>query len=244
MTIGSLLANGKFKFNDLRDALPGPSTNLAWWVIFRNVWDPVATRRGLYSAFNWLLDHQINAGPIPNGKHPHAATVYLLHATVADTTGYAIFGSKSKEVVLSDSGSDTRLDDVESAALLGVRYGHLIKNQLTGEKRSRYIAALRAVQVETVSAIRVRSSYLQRPIPLQISRLDFDSSNDQSLLPEPTVNYTGMTKESAVGLLTALAATNAIAPFEIAVPRDVEQRAVSGHGRAGLGDGADAAVQL
>lgn len=226
VTIGSPLANGKFKFNDLRDALADPPTNLAWWVNFRNAWDAVATRRGLSSAFNWLLDHQINTGPIPNGKHPHASTVYLDHATVADTIGYALFGSRSKEVVLNNTVSDTQLDDVEQTALLGIRYGHLIKNQLNSEKHSRYLAALRAVQAETVSAIRVRNNYLERPIPLQISRLDFDFSNDKSLLPEPTPNYSGMTKESAVGLLTALAATNVIAPFEITVSKDVEQRAL------------------
>lgn len=226
VTIGSPLANGKFKFNDLRAVLSEPPANLAWWVNFRNAWDPVATRRGLSSAFPWLLDHTINTGFDPIIKRPHAAIVYLGHGTVAETIGYALFGSRSKEVVLVSSATDLPLDDAESKALLGVRYGHLIKNQLTSETRRRYFAALRAVQAQTVSDIRARNSYLQRPIPSKISRLDFDYTNDKSLLPEPTFDHFETTKSAAVEVLTALAATNVIAPFEISVPKDAERRAM------------------
>lgn len=226
VTIGSPLANGKFKFNDLRTVLTDPPSNLAWWVNFRNAWDPVATRRGLSSEFPWLLDHKINTGFDPNLKRPHTATKYLGHDTVANTIGYAVFGSKSKEVSLIAPVSDIPLDEAESRALLGVRYGHLIKNQLTAETRRRYLAALRAVQAQTVSDIRARNNYLKRPIPSQISRLDFDFSDPMSLLPEPSFKHSGTTKEAAVDLLTALAVTNVISPFEIAVPDDAEQRAM------------------
>ncbi len=225
VTIGSPLANGKFSLNDLRESLSDPPNNLDWWVNFRNAWDPVATRRGLSSVFNWLLDHMINTGFNANKPGPHAATVYLSHDTVAETIGYALFGSRSKEVVLVASAMDVELDDVETKALLGIRYGHLIKNQLAADIRHRYLAALRAVQAQTVSDLRVRNAYLKRPMPAQISRLDFDSSTPKSLLPEPVLNHLGLTKEAAVELLTALAATNVIAPFEIST-KDAEQRAM------------------
>lgn len=226
VTIGSPLANGKFHMNELRQALSEPPSNLGWWVNFRNAWDPVATRRGLSSVFNWLLDHTINTGFNPNMKRPHAATVYLGHSTVAETIGYALFGSKSKEVVLATAAADVQLDEVETKALLGIRYGHLIKNQLAAQTRHRYLAALREVQSQIVSDLRVRNNYLKRPMPWQISRLDFDSSNPMALLPEPSIGTMGLSKEAAVELLTALGATNVIAPFEIAVPKDAEQHAM------------------
>lgn len=226
ITIGSPLANGGFDLKDLRLGLTDPPKNLGWWVNFRNAWDPVATRRGLSSIFCWLLDHQINTGIDPNPKRPHDSKTYLGHDTVAATIGYAMFGSKGTDIALVNPGLDIALDEVETKALLGLRYGHLIKNQLKDEKRRRYYAALRAVQAQTISDLRARNHYLKRPISTQISELDFDFSDPMSLLPEPPLSHAGTSKEAAVELLLALAATNVIAPFEITVSKDVEHHAL------------------
>lgn len=222
VTIGSPLANEKFDLKGLRGALTDPPAKLTWWVNFRNAWDPVATRRGLSSVFPWLLDHHINTGPESNPMRPHYAAVYLGHVTVADTIGYALFGSKSKEVALGNSGNDVPLDDVEKKALVGLRHSHLTKNHLTGDTRRRFLAALRSVQAQTIADLRSRSILLNQPFPQLLARLEFDFADESSLLPEPAALLAGTAKEEAIGLLTAMAASNAIAPFEIEVPKDVE----------------------
>ena len=226
VTIGSPLASGTFKLDDLHDALADPPPHLSWWVNFRNAWDPVAIRRGLSSVFPWMLDHGINTGYDPNPKAPHYASVYLQHRTVADTVGYAVFGSKSKEVTFVEKGVEISLNEVENKTLLGLRYCHLIKNELSGDLRRRYVAALRSVQAQAVADVRTHNTSINRPLPTQIARLDFDYSNNTSLLPEPTFNGSGTSKEEAVTLLTAVAVTNVIAPFEITISKDIEQAAL------------------
>ncbi|MEV8145520.1 hypothetical protein [Specibacter sp. NPDC078709] len=226
ITIGSPLANGRFKLEGLRDSLVDPPVHLSWWVNFRNAWDPVAIRRGLSSSFPWLLDHRINTGPGLDPVTPHTASVYLNHSTVAATIGYALFGSQSKEIALLERGVDIALNDAESKTLLGLRYCHLVKNELSGDTRRRYLAALRSVQAQAVSDLRAHNKSINRPLPSQLGRLDFDYADETSLLPEPTFNRKGTSKEEAATLLTAVAATNVLAPFEITVSKDVEQAAL------------------
>ena len=226
VTIGSPLASGRFKLDDLHDALADPPSHLSWWVNFRNAWDPVAIRRGLSSVFPWMLDHAINTGYDPNPIAPHTASVYLKHSTVADTIGYAVFGSRFKEIAFVERGVEISLNEVESKTLLGLRYCHLIKNELSGDIRRRYLSALRSVQAQAVADIRAHNASIKRPIPSQIARLDFDYSDSTSLLPEPMFNRSGTSKEEAVTLLTAVAVTNVIAPFEITISKDIEQAAL------------------
>lgn len=227
VTIGSPLANGRFKLGDLRDVLIDPPVHLSWWVNFRNAWDPVATRRGLSSAFPWLLDHTINTGPGLHPVAPHSAVTYLGHGTVADTIGYALFGSKFKGLVPFDNGVEIALNDVEIKTLLGLRYCHLIKNELSGDTRRRYLSALRSVQAQAVSDLRAHNKSINRPLPSQLARLDFEYTDEHSLLPEPTFHQNETSKEEAATLLTAVAATNVIAPFEITVSKEVEQAALA-----------------
>lgn len=59
VTIGSPLANGNFDVDKLRETLKEPPTNLAWWVNFWNVHDPVAAHRGVSSVFPWMIDFRI-----------------------------------------------------------------------------------------------------------------------------------------------------------------------------------------
>nr|WP_256128144.1 hypothetical protein [Arthrobacter sp. SDTb3-6] len=226
VTIGSPLANGRFKLDDLRDALTDPPPHLSWWVNFRNAWDPVAIRRGLSSVFPWMLDHTINTGHGSNPIVPHSASAYLGHGTVADTIGYALFGSKSKEIAFIQRAMDIPLNAVEIKTLMGLRYCHLIKNELSGDLRRRYLIALRSVQSQTISDLYSHNVSTNRPIPSQLARLDFDYSNDNSLLPEPTFNQSGTSKEEAVTLLTAVSATNVIAPFDITISKEMEQAAL------------------
>ena len=226
VTIGSPLANGRFKLEDLGDALSDPPSNLGWWVNFRNAWDPVAIRRGLSSVFPWLLDHTINTHFDIDMVAAHSATVYLDHSTVADTIGHAVFGNNRRERISDDEVADIPLDGTERSALLGLRYGHLIKNELDREIRLRYLPALRAVQEQTISDLRVHNKLRERPIPSQIARLDFDSSDPSSPLPEPSLRASEFSKEEAITHLTAAASTNVIAPFEISISKDAERRAM------------------
>nr|WP_245346766.1 hypothetical protein [Arthrobacter stackebrandtii] len=226
ITIGSPLANGRFKLDDLRDALTDPPPHLSWWVNFRNAWDPVAIRRGLSSVFPWMLDHTINTGSDTNPAVPHGAIAYLGHSTVADTIGCALFGSRSKEIAFVQPAVDIPLNEVEVKTLMGLRYCHLIKNELSGDMRRRYLIALRSVQSQTISDLYAHNAATNRPIPSQLARLDFDYSNDNSLLPEPTFDRSGTSKEEAVTLLTAVSTTNVIAPFDITVSKEIEQTAL------------------
>ncbi|ALO65801.1 hypothetical protein AS189_03970 [Arthrobacter alpinus] len=226
ITIGSPLANERFKLEDLGDSLSDPPINLGWWVNFRNAWDPVAIRRGLSSVFPWLLDHTINTHFDIDMAAAHSAIAYLDHSTVAATIGHAVFGDSKRERISDDEIADIPLDDTESRAILGLRYGHLVKNELDRELRLRYLPALRAVQEQTISDLRVHNKLRERPIPSQIARLDFDSSDPSSPLPEPSLRASAFSKEEAIAHLTAVASTNVIAPFEISISKDAERRSM------------------
>lgn len=226
ITIGSPLANERFKLEDLGDSLSDPPINLGWWVNFRNAWDPVAIRRGLSSVFPWLLDHTINTHFDIDMAAAHSAIAYLDHSTVAATIGHAVFGDSKRERISDDEITDIPLDDTESRAILGLRYGHLVKNELDRELRLRYLPALRAVQEQTISDLRVHNKLRERPIPSQIARLDFDSSDPSSPLPEPSLRVSAFSKEEAIAHLTAVASTNVIAPFEVSISKDAERRAM------------------
>jgi hypothetical protein len=222
VTIGSPLANGNFDVDKLRETLREPPTNLAWWVNFWNVHDPVAAHRGVSSVFPWMIDFRIQTRV---SRHVHDAVEYLNDESVAAAIGFALFGSRSKELAGINKGVDIPLDDPEIFALLALRYAHLMKMRLEGDQQDRFAGALRQVQAAVVDDIRTRNASVRRAMPSAVARLAFDLSDPHTAVPEPLPN-SHMAKDEAVARLTILAAENVIRPFEISIPRDKWQGAM------------------
>lgn len=222
VTIGSPLANGNFDVDKLRETLKEPPTNLAWWVNFWNVHDPVAAHRGVSSAFPWMIDFRIQTRV---SRHVHDAVEYLSDESVAAAIGFGLFGSRSKELAGINKGVDIPLDDPEIFALLALRYAHLMKMRLEGDQQDRFAGALRQVQAAVVDDIRTRNASVGRAMPSAVARLAFDLSDPHAAVPEPLPN-SHMGKDEAVALLTILAAENVIRPFEVSVPKDARQDAM------------------
>jgi pimeloyl-ACP methyl ester carboxylesterase len=218
ITIGSPLANGAFTVDKLRDTLKQPPTNLDWWVNFWNVLDPVAAHRGVSSAFPWIIDFRINT-KAPSLKVAHYAESYLSNRAVGAAIGFALFGSRSRELARLDEGVDIPLDPVEQMAVLALRYAHLLKAELVGDQRERFGGALRQVQAAVVDSVRNRNDSERRGLPSTIARLAFDLSDVNAAVPEPLPSR-HLDKEEAAVLLTLLAAENVIRPFDITVSRD------------------------
>lgn len=220
VTIGSPLANGSFDVEDLRKTLNDPPANLSWWVNFWNPFDPVAAHRGLSSVFPWLVDFRVQSSVSLNA---HDAVNYLKNKNVAEAVGFALFGSKSKEIVRFENGADIALDTAERLTLLALRYAYLIKSRLEGDLQNRYAGALRQVQASAIDAIRVRNERENRPIPHEIARLAFDFSDPDAIVLEPFPS-SHIGKEEAVLFLTTIATENIIRPFEISIPKDKKDK--------------------
>lgn len=223
VTIGSPLSSTSFNVDGLREVLAEPPTNLSWWVNFWNPVDPVAARRGASSAVPWLLDFKIHTKAV--GLASHYAVDYLSSPQVVEAIGFALFGSKSRELATVERGFDIPLNTAETFALLGLRYAHLIRDRLKGDVQDRYSGALRQVQASAVDSIREQNARAGRPIPWEISRLAFDLSDPEAKLPTPTV-VTSLSREEAVVPLSVIPGENVIRPFDITVPKDVPKEAL------------------
>lgn len=223
VTIGSPLANGNFNVDKLRESMTEPPTNLAWWVNFWDANDSVAARRGVSSSFPWLIDLRVDGKKLM--PQAHAAVEYLSDARVAEAIGFALFGSKSKELAYVEKALDVPLDDAERLVLLALRYSYLIKMRLEGDLKERYAGALRQVQATVIEGIRQRNEHLKRPMPSAVADLAFDLSDPNMPVPEP-VPSSHLPKDDAVIALTVLAAENIIRPFEITIPKDTQQAAL------------------
>ncbi|TFD38353.1 hypothetical protein E3T37_09855 [Cryobacterium sp. TMT2-10] len=226
VTIGSPLANGSFDVDKLRETLKEPPTNLAWWVNFWNAPDLVAAHRGASSVFPWMVDFRIDTKKV--GIQAHAAVEYLSDEAVATAIGFALFGSRSKELAGIDKGLDIPVDAIERMALVALRYAHLLKMRLEGDQQDRFAGALRHVQAAVVDDIRRRNDSEdrhRRGMPSAIARLAFDLSDPHATVPEP-LPCSHIPKDEAVVLLTILAAENVIRPFEISISKDKWQDAM------------------
>ncbi|WP_104090822.1 alpha/beta hydrolase [Cryobacterium sp. N19] len=229
VTIGSPLANGGFDVDKLREALNEPPTNLGWWVNFWNAPDPVAAHRGVSAVFPWMIDFRINTKAV--GRRAHVAAEYLSNEAVAAAIGFALFGSRSKELARIDKGLDIPVDATERIAIVALRYAHLMKMSLIGDQRDRFAGALRQVQAAVVDDIRSRNDFEEsegrgrRGMPYAVARLAFDLSDPDAIVPEPLPSD-HLSKDDAVLLLTILAAENVIRPFEITIPKDKWQDAM------------------
>lgn len=234
ITIGSPLAHSGFDVDKLRESMKEPPTNLAWWVNFWNASDPVAAHRGVSSVFPWMVDFRIDTGA-PFSKRAHSAVEYLGSPSVVEAIRFALFGSTSKAVVAIDQDDHIKPDATEMLALLALRFAHLIKAKLEGDKRDKFTGALRTVQATVVDEIIDRNAELKRRTPSQIARLAFDFSDPDITAPEPLPSRF-LTKHEAVVVMMVLASENLIRPFEISVPREALQSALQDlTAEAGLG---------
>lgn len=224
VTIGSPLASASFGVDKLRETLQEPPTNLAWWVSFWDWHDPVAARRGVSSAFPWMIDFQVRTralGPVA----AHQAVEYLSHDVVAEAVGFALFGSRSKELAPVETGVEVPLDTAESFALLALRYAHLIKMRLESDKRDRYTGTLRSVQAMLIDVLKAKREESGRPLPSLVARLSLDLSDPRAVALEP-LPARHLSKEEAVVQLTVIGSENVILPFEITVPPQARQKAM------------------
>jgi len=224
VSIGSPLANGRFDVDKLRETLKEPPTNLAWWVNFWNVPDVVAAHRGVSSVFPWMIDFRIDTkqkGP----RAAHAAVEYLANEAVAAAVGFALFGSRSKELARVERGLDIPLDGTERIALLALRYAYLVKEKLEGDVKDRYAGALRTVQATEVDRIKRHNDSEGRALPAEIARLIFDLSDPGADVPDPRPSP-HMAKEEAAILFTILESENLIRPFEVSISREKRRAAM------------------
>ena len=224
VTIGSPLAHAGFDVDKLRESLREPPTNLGWWVNFWNVPDLVAAHRGVSSVFPWMVDFRINT-KVMVSKQAHSAVEYLGDDSVAEAIGFALFGSRSKELKPVETGADVPPDATELLALLALRFAHLISLRLDGDRRDRFVGALRSVQAAVVDEIVARNSAEGRTTPSAVARLAFDLSDPNAAVPEPQPSRY-FTKDEAVVVMTILASENLVRPFEISIPRDKLQLAM------------------
>lgn len=226
VTIGSPIAHPFLHVDGLRDLLKDPPSNVAWWV---NLWsrtDPVPAGRGASTLFPWILDQRVPAASGPHQpRRNHAATTYLETDKVATAIGFGLFGSRSKEIVLAQHGVDVPLEGAETLTLLAFRYAHLTSKELEGDKRDRYVEALRQVQATTVERMIARRVDEGRPLPRSIVELKCDLADPDSLPPAPKAP-SHLDIEGAVVPLAVIAAENVIRPFEIDVPHDDRRRAM------------------
>ncbi|MDL5350937.1 lipase family protein [Microbacterium sp. zg-YB36] len=218
ITIGSPLAHAGFDVDKLRESLKEPPANLAWWVNFWNTSDLVAAHRGLSSVFPWMIDFRIDT-KAPPSKRAHSAIEYLGADVVAEAIGFALFGSRSKEVARIGRVADIPPDATELLALLALRYAHLIKLGLEGDVRERFAGALRSVQATVVDELVARNAVTGRQTPAALASLAFDLSDPAVDAPEPAPAV-HIVKDEAVVVLTLLASENLIRPFEISIPTE------------------------
>lgn len=225
VTIGSPLASESFGVDKLRDTLREPPANLGWWVSFWDWRDPVSARRGVSSAFPWMIDFQVRTSDL-NPASAHQAVRYFGHDVVAEAIGFALFGSRSKELAQVEKGVDIALDIAENFALLALRYAHLIRQRLEGDQQDRYSGALRNVQANIVTLLKRQRAATGRPLPAAVAENAFDLSDPSSVVPEPRPAR-HLSKGEAVVPLTVLMAENIILPYEINVALDVRQSAMT-----------------
>lgn len=223
ITLGSPLAEGAYDVDDLRKKLGDPPANLGWWVNFWSTFDPVVALRGVSSVVPWVLDLQVPTAVLPLSAH--GALNYLAAPHVAEAVGYGLFGSRSKEIVLAGSAVEVALDEPQVVALRALRYAHLIKDLLSGDKAARFSGALRYIQAEVIEDLVTRAVDAKRPVPSQISQLRFDYEDPTVETPAPGL-ADRVSKEDAVVDLVVLAGQNLLRPFEIEVPEDIQKQAM------------------
>ncbi|CAM3466590.1 hypothetical protein [Isoptericola cucumis] len=222
VTIGSPLSSSLFHVDGLREALKEPPTNLGWWVSFWHPADAVTTHRGVSSVFPWMTDYRVNARV---DHRVHDAVTYLQSELVARAIGYALHGSLSKELTVTNPGVDVPVDTPETLMLLALRYAFLIETKLDGARKVRYAEARRHVQSTAVDAMITRREQEGRPLPGAVGELAVDLSDSTSVAPEPA-RLLQLSKEESVVPLIGIMTTNIVQPFEINVSPAIRAEAL------------------
>lgn len=222
-TIGSPLSNENFNVDDIAKHLKTPPSNLSWWVNFWSGSDPVAAKRGVSTTIPWVLDFRIKTPLIPGPAH--SSRKYCADEAVAEAIGFGLFGSRSKEIVLAEKNLKLPLDDTEIFVLQALRYGYLISTRLKGDDARRYAYALRETQARMVAEIKERNARENKPVPAEISWLDFDIADPEADAPIPKKSPY-MPKVQAYERLLELVGHNLLQPFEIEVSEKIKREAL------------------
>lgn len=189
ITLGSPAGHlGLHKGSDRLEVLREPLPQVAWWL---NVWggaDAVTGMRGISHRFPWVLDVALGAA-----RHPMEG--YLGSATVASAVGRALFGSLSRELTAPETLPEPQIDDVELHAYLLLTYAHFVAEHLPEKRRPRFRAALEVVRADLAERLGLTDT-AEPPDPARLRTL----SKSTALMP-----------------LLAVATTNPVAPYDVAI---------------------------
>jgi pimeloyl-ACP methyl ester carboxylesterase len=189
ITVGSPAGHlGMHRRSDRLEVLREPLPQVAWWL---NVWggaDPVTGLRGISHRFPWVLDIVL-----PGVRHPMEN--YLGSTPVACAVGRALFGSLGRELSVRESLPEPEIDDVELSAYLLLTYAHMVAERLPNKQQVRFRGALEVVRADLTA------------------RLELVDTDDR---PDPARLRT-LSKSTALMPLLAVAMTNPVAPYDIAI---------------------------
>ncbi|MFP7364540.1 hypothetical protein SFC07_01980 [Corynebacterium callunae] len=223
VTIGSPLANGNFNVDRVEKLLHQPPSNMRWWVNFWSGTDPVAAKRGVSGVIPWVLDYRIKTPLIPGTAH--SSKQYCADPAVGEAIGFGLFGSRSKELVVSEKNLSLPLNEAELFVVQALRFSYLISQRLQGEKQQRFNLALRDTQARFVQEILAHNQAENRPNPVEIKHLEFDFADPEAAapipLPSPYVH-----KEEAARQFVDLVGLNLLHPFEIEVDDNIRFEAM------------------
>lgn len=214
VTIGSPLANGSFNVDRLENELHQPPSNMRWWVNFWSGTDPVAAKRGVSGVIPWVLDYRIKTPLIPGTAH--SSKHYCADPAVGEAIGFGLFGSRSKEIVVSEKNLSLPLNEAELFVVQALRFAYLISLRLQGEKQQRFNLALRETQARFYQEIMAHNEAENRPIPAEIRNLEFDFADADAIAPTPLPSPY-LYKYEAARRFVDLAGLNLLHPFEIEV---------------------------
>lgn len=189
ITLGSPAGHlGLHKGSDRLEMLHEPLPHVGWWL---NVWggtDPVTGMRGISHRFPWVLDVAL-AG----AGHPMEG--YLGSAIVGSAVGRALFGSLSRELAAVQTLPEPQIDDVELHAYLLLTYAHFVAGHLPEKQQPRFRAALGMVRADLAERLGLTDT-AEPPDPARLRTL----SKSTALMP-----------------LLAVATTNPVAPYDVAI---------------------------
>ncbi len=225
ITIGSPLGHSSFNVDKVWDNLSEPPAHLSWWINFWNPTDLVTSVRGLSSRFPWMTDFKVVSNH-PDPKKAHSAVEYLSSPVVSEAIGYALYGSRSKELVSRHSDVEVQPTETEALAIMALRYAHLISMELDGDLKNRYLGALRQVQANLIDGIQRWNAEQGRTSASSIARLALDLADPTAELPLPRPG-THVPIDLAIDPFLALVSENIIRPFEITVPLGPKQIALA-----------------
>lgn len=223
VTVGSPLAQGNFDLNKLDTNLQDPPSNLEWWVNFWSATDPVTARRGAATAVPWVLDIRVPTRLQPLAAHD--AHEYLSNELVGQAVGYALYGSKSTEIAVLESGLDVQMDQEELRSLASLRLCHLVLERLQGDAQARFAGALARVQHQAVEDLIAKRKLEGRPVPSALADLHTSDVGASSLAVSPRPDALP-SLDDATELFTVLALQNPLFPYEIEVKHQVRVAAM------------------